>query len=211
MIQETPPATQVNPPVVINPVVFFASYFDVYGNANCNGKNKTIEDYDFVVQVEPDLSHEQHQAYYREHLRHYAAMSPPLAALTEATVMDLLAACDSPAQIPVFHYAQYGGILRFQVPGFRFSGFRFQALSTGVPGFRFQVYPVTTLPSVPQYPTSGTPDPRYPIPDTRYPCHPPTHPRILASSTVPCAKRYLQVACWPREAARIIEEFLGLK
>ena len=40
MIQETPPATQVNPPVVINPVVFFASYFDVYGNANCNGKKQ---------------------------------------------------------------------------------------------------------------------------------------------------------------------------
>jgi hypothetical protein len=61
---------------------------------NCNGKNKTIEDYDFVVQVEPDLSHEQHQAYYREYLQRYAAMSPPLAALSEVTVMDLLAACD---------------------------------------------------------------------------------------------------------------------
>ena len=61
---------------------------------NCNGKNKTIEDYDFVVQVEPDLSHEQHQAYYLKYLRQYAAMSPPLAALSEATVVDLLAACD---------------------------------------------------------------------------------------------------------------------
>lgn len=61
---------------------------------NCNGKNKTIEDYDFVVQVEPDLTHEQHQAYYREYLRQYADVSPALAALSEATVMDLLAACD---------------------------------------------------------------------------------------------------------------------
>jgi len=61
---------------------------------NCNGKNKTIEDYDFVVQVPPDLSREQHQAYYLEYLRRYAAMSPLLAVLSEATVMDLLAVCD---------------------------------------------------------------------------------------------------------------------
>lgn len=61
---------------------------------NCNGKNKTIEDYDFVVQVTPDLTHKQHQAYYREYLRQYAAISPALATLSEVTVMDLLAACD---------------------------------------------------------------------------------------------------------------------
>lgn len=61
---------------------------------NCNGKNKTIEDYDFVIQVEPDLTHDQHQSYYLEYLRRYAAISPALAALSAATVMDLLAACD---------------------------------------------------------------------------------------------------------------------
>jgi len=61
---------------------------------NCNGKNKTIEDYDFVVQVAPDLTEDQDQTYYRAYLRQYAALSPPLAALSEATVMDILAACD---------------------------------------------------------------------------------------------------------------------
>lgn len=75
--------------------------FLVYANCrvdltegNCNGKNKTIEDYDFVVQVEPDLTHQQHQAYYLEYLRRYADVSPALAALRETTVMDLLTACD---------------------------------------------------------------------------------------------------------------------
>ncbi|MEO1591057.1 MAG: hypothetical protein AAFU71_07165 [Cyanobacteria bacterium J06632_22] len=61
---------------------------------NCNGKNKTIEDYDFVVQVEPDLTHEQHQACYRDYLRQYQNFSPALAALSEETVMELLEACD---------------------------------------------------------------------------------------------------------------------
>jgi len=61
---------------------------------NCNGKNKTIEDYDFVIQVTPDLSHAQHQAYYLEFLRRYEAFSPQLATLNDTTVIDLLAACD---------------------------------------------------------------------------------------------------------------------
>jgi len=61
---------------------------------NCNGKNKTIEDYDFVVQVAPDLSREQHHAYYLEYLRRYQAIAPQLATLSDETVMDLLAACD---------------------------------------------------------------------------------------------------------------------
>ncbi|MBW4486150.1 MAG: hypothetical protein KME14_26815 [Tildeniella torsiva UHER 1998/13D] len=61
---------------------------------NCNGKNKTIEDYDFVIQVAPDLSQAQHQAFYLEFLRCYGAFSTQLAALNDTTVMDLLAACD---------------------------------------------------------------------------------------------------------------------
>lgn len=75
--------------------------FLAYGNyrvdlteGNCNGKNKTIEDYDFVVQVAPDLTHNQHQAYYREYLQRYRAIAPPLATLSDETVMELLAACD---------------------------------------------------------------------------------------------------------------------
>lgn len=61
---------------------------------NCNGKNKTIEDYDFVVKVTPDLSHEEHQACYREYLQRYAVLSPQLATLSEAIIMDILAKCD---------------------------------------------------------------------------------------------------------------------
>ncbi len=30
---------------------------------NCNGKNKTIDDYDFVVKVQPDLSHAEQEQY----------------------------------------------------------------------------------------------------------------------------------------------------
>jgi len=65
---------------------------------NCNGKNKTIEDYDFVVPVEPDITQAQDQTCYREQLRRYAAQFPALAALSEATVMDILAACDRQLQ-----------------------------------------------------------------------------------------------------------------
>lgn len=61
---------------------------------NCNGKNKTIDDYDFVVQVEPDLTRQQHQAYYLDYLKRYKACTPQLAALSEATLLDVLAACD---------------------------------------------------------------------------------------------------------------------
>jgi hypothetical protein len=61
---------------------------------NCNGKNKTIEEYDFVVQVTPDLSNEQHHAYYREYLQQYAILSPKLATFSEAIIMDILTQCD---------------------------------------------------------------------------------------------------------------------
>ena len=33
---------------------------------NCNGKNKTIEDYDFVVRVAPDLTREEEEQYYTQ-------------------------------------------------------------------------------------------------------------------------------------------------
>ncbi|NEQ46186.1 MAG: hypothetical protein F6K00_22660 [Leptolyngbya sp. SIOISBB] len=63
-------------------------------DGNCNGKNKTIEDYDYVVQVEPDLSEAKHQACYLEYLQRYADSFPKLAALGETTVMEVLTACD---------------------------------------------------------------------------------------------------------------------
>lgn len=61
---------------------------------NCNGKNQTIEDYDFVVPVAPDISRQQHQAIYRDYLERYGQISPQLAQLSHTTVLDLLAACD---------------------------------------------------------------------------------------------------------------------
>ena len=61
---------------------------------NCNGKNKTIETYDFVVSVPPDLTQAQHHAYYCEYLQQYRQIEPTLAALSDVQVMECLAACD---------------------------------------------------------------------------------------------------------------------
>ena len=61
---------------------------------NCNGKNKTIEDYDFIVQVAPDLSERQHEAIYLEYLRRYYSIAPQLATLGEEQVFRLLISCD---------------------------------------------------------------------------------------------------------------------
>ena len=61
---------------------------------NCNGKNKTIEDYDFVTQVAPDLTEAQHQAIYLDYLRRYYSIAPQLATLGEDQVFELLLSCD---------------------------------------------------------------------------------------------------------------------
>ncbi|MGF1537364.1 MAG: hypothetical protein ACFB4J_12905 [Elainellaceae cyanobacterium] len=61
---------------------------------NCNGKNKTIEDYDFVVEVAPDLTRQQQQNYYLTYLQRYRTFTPQLAALSDGAVLDLLTACD---------------------------------------------------------------------------------------------------------------------
>lgn len=61
---------------------------------NCNGKNKTIEDYDFVVQVQPDLTETEHEAIYREYLQRYYSIEPQLATLGEDMTFELLISCD---------------------------------------------------------------------------------------------------------------------
>ena len=61
---------------------------------NCNGKNKTIEDYDFVIQVAPDLTEAQHEAIYLDHLRRYYSIEPQLATLGETKVFELLIRCE---------------------------------------------------------------------------------------------------------------------
>jgi len=61
---------------------------------NCNGKNKTIEDYDFVVQVKPDLTHQEHEAYYLEYLAKYFLIEPKLKELGGIKILELLAECE---------------------------------------------------------------------------------------------------------------------
>jgi hypothetical protein len=61
---------------------------------NCNGKNKTIEDYDFVVRVKPDLTHEEQKSYYISYLNQYFAIEPRLAEVGIPTILELLEACD---------------------------------------------------------------------------------------------------------------------
>lgn len=61
---------------------------------NCNGKNKTIEDYDFVVRVKPDISHDEEKQYYREYLQRYGAIAPQLQAILEPTILEILDACN---------------------------------------------------------------------------------------------------------------------
>ena len=61
---------------------------------NCSGKNKTIEDYDFVVRVQPDLTHDQHQNYYLEYLAKYRSLAPKLRELSDTQVLGLLERCD---------------------------------------------------------------------------------------------------------------------
>jgi len=72
----------------------YESYRVDLTEGNCNGKNKTIEDYDFVVRVKPDISHAEEEAYYREYLQQYGAIAPELGAIAESTLLDILGACN---------------------------------------------------------------------------------------------------------------------
>ena len=72
-----------------------SSRFDLTAG-NCNGKNKIIEDYDFVVRVNPDLSNEEYQNYYISYLHKYFdfAIEPKLAELGVDKILQLLEDCD---------------------------------------------------------------------------------------------------------------------
>ncbi|MEM8832265.1 MAG: hypothetical protein AAGE96_23380 [Cyanobacteria bacterium P01_G01_bin.19] len=65
---------------------------------NCNGKNKTIEDYDFIVQVKPDLTHQEHEAYYLEYLEKFFAIEPKLKELGVTKILELLKQCEQQLQ-----------------------------------------------------------------------------------------------------------------
>lgn len=61
---------------------------------NCNGKNQTIDDYDFIVPVQPDPSSEEKLDCYLSTLRQYFEFAPELKAIGEEKVLELLEACD---------------------------------------------------------------------------------------------------------------------
>ena len=61
---------------------------------NCNGKNKTIDDYDFIVRVKPDLTYQEHEAYYLEYLEKYFLIEPKLKELGTIKVSEILAECE---------------------------------------------------------------------------------------------------------------------
>ncbi|MEM9089599.1 MAG: hypothetical protein AAGC93_12735 [Cyanobacteria bacterium P01_F01_bin.53] len=61
---------------------------------NCNGKNQTIDDYDFVVRVQPDITYQQEKVYYLDHLQQYFELEPQLQVVGEDTVLTLLGKCN---------------------------------------------------------------------------------------------------------------------
>ncbi|MEO1403639.1 MAG: hypothetical protein AAFV72_20675 [Cyanobacteria bacterium J06635_1] len=72
----------------------YESYRVDLTEGNCNGKNQTIEDYDFVIRVQPDLTYGQEEAYYREYLAKYFAISPRLEDIGETSILEILNACN---------------------------------------------------------------------------------------------------------------------
>ncbi|AFY31485.1 hypothetical protein [Calothrix sp. PCC 7507] len=60
---------------------------------NCNGKNKTIQDYDFVVRVNPDLTPEENESYYISYLEKYFLIEPKLAKIGVLKILQLLELC----------------------------------------------------------------------------------------------------------------------
>lgn len=61
---------------------------------NCNGKNKTIEMYDFVVRVSPDLTRAEEEHYYLSYLNQYFSIEPQLALVGIPILLKLLQACN---------------------------------------------------------------------------------------------------------------------
>lgn len=61
---------------------------------NCNGKNKTIDEYDFVVRVQPELTEDDEKQYYMQYLAEYFKQHPKLHSVGIPTLFDLLNACN---------------------------------------------------------------------------------------------------------------------
>jgi hypothetical protein len=61
---------------------------------NSHGKNRQIEDYEFVVRAEPHWGREELQRCYYEHIAHYTAIEPRLATLPRDVLQSVLMACN---------------------------------------------------------------------------------------------------------------------
>lgn len=61
---------------------------------NCNGKNKTIEDYDFVIRVNPDPTKAEKSGCYAQCLEKYYVIAPKLQRFSASEVIEILEVCD---------------------------------------------------------------------------------------------------------------------
>jgi hypothetical protein len=61
---------------------------------NCNGKNKTIDDYDFVVPVAAESTRAELQQLYADHCQQYRLLDPRLAGISMSAIGDLMMACN---------------------------------------------------------------------------------------------------------------------
>jgi hypothetical protein len=60
---------------------------------DCNGKNKPLEEFDFVVPVAPESTRGELEHYYQTYLQRYAAIEPKFAAISRSDFTSLLTAC----------------------------------------------------------------------------------------------------------------------
>jgi hypothetical protein len=72
----------------------YQTYWVDLTEGNCNGKNKKLEVYDFVIRVKPELTEQQELNYYRTFLQQYFHLAPALGQVEESTILQLLAACN---------------------------------------------------------------------------------------------------------------------
>ncbi|MFP4072280.1 MAG: hypothetical protein ACLFTB_09535 [Desulfovibrionales bacterium] len=61
---------------------------------NCNGKNKSIDTWDFIIKTDADLSSEQEREHYLEVLERYFPIEPRLKSIGSEGVLTLLEHCN---------------------------------------------------------------------------------------------------------------------
>jgi hypothetical protein len=68
---------------------FSGKYLDLT-EGNCNGKNKIIDEYDFIIDTEPDLSDQRKEEYYIQYLKKYMEFEEKLNALGIKKILNIL-------------------------------------------------------------------------------------------------------------------------